>query len=104
MRTYSIPITMTQEDLDGGLRADCEYCPFALAVKRALRPLGFSAEVFTDDTRVFLGPNRTVIAVEHPKSVSDWIRRFDHRALVDIHPTFMLEIPLIEQYARFFNL
>jgi hypothetical protein len=109
MRTYSLPITMIREDIDQGLAADCSKCPVALAVDRALKPLGLMCYVWsldmdiTNKKRDWVGMN-----VYHSPNIKNWIRSFDLKMLdksaFKLLPPFTLVIPIPEKLEYLFNL
>lgn len=65
-------ITVTQEDIDNGVRDSCRYCPVAIAVLRATgRPRG---SVRVDGTAIDMGDK--VIGLT--REVEAWITRYDY--------------------------
>lgn len=78
MRTFTLPVIMTQEDVDHGLESDCIQCPFALAIRRALAPF-FRIKLqgmFSLDATILV--DQFQIWKDHTNEMKNWIRTFDY--------------------------
>lgn len=71
----SVQVTVTQDDIDQGVRASAAQCPVARAIKRVLQAV---VAVGTNDVVLVsvLGDVRTD-RVLLPESVTDWIHDYD---------------------------
>lgn len=89
---------VTQEDIDNGVKCECNECPVALSVLRTLQEAGVELDkqpfVFTRFIQIgirgmapFLAPNHVIM----------FIHKFDHG--LEVEP-FNFELPLEVHYGR----
>lgn len=82
-------ITVTQEDIREGARANCLKCPIALALERALKPLleldiWYRVQVNEDNVEITnTGAESGRFAALLPEEAEEFIRRFDNRQPVE---------------------
>lgn len=83
-------ISVTQEDIDTGVKKSCWKCPVALAIRREF-PLAKDVEVGGTSYSFQLG-NREYSGTL-PESASDFIRKYDYDSKMLPGPfTFILEV------------
>lgn len=86
MDTFKFPdklvVSVTQEDIDNGKRCECNACPIALAVLRAIgNPVGIACQTFESDFELYVQVGssfrRGVATYPNSKEVAEWINEFD---------------------------
>lgn len=83
-----IQVSITQEGINDGVRRDCQSCPVALALTRAI-----GEEVIVSGIWCTIAPDTLAVKmIELPRAVREWIVRFDRGFLVSPF-TFELEVP-----------
>lgn len=90
-----VRIEVTEQDIEQGVAGDCENCPAALAINRALKP-DFSCDLDCEFVSIFGGPGAPVLNVATPLIVRTFIERFDDYSRVS---PFSFELP-IDDYCR----
>lgn len=78
-----IKVTVTDEDIDRGVRRDCDWCPVARAVKRAL--YGKPGDTLIPDGPVKVNQFRIEIdggRMVAPLKVSQFVEDFDNEKAV----------------------
>lgn len=81
-----ITVDVTQEDIDHGEIGECETCPIARAISRAV---GKTALVIADN---FCFDHNDMTDYPLPKVASDFVRQFDSG--VDVSPfSFPISVP-----------
>ena len=82
-------VSVTQKDIDNGVRMSIGSCPHALALKRACKRVGLklkdnnSIVVSTEETDFYIGTGEGYYdwrrkSVKNPEEVRNWIRNFDN--------------------------
>ncbi len=66
-------IQVTQEDINQGVRQECEKCPIALAVIRAIGPQAATMRISVDDAWVDIGEESWCL----PRSAARFVSDFD---------------------------
>jgi hypothetical protein len=84
----NVTIQVTQEDINHGLAGDCEECPIALALYRALSVAGVRAG--TGGVTLYREGTNAMVAL--PVAAVRFIGRFDHDELVEPFE-FELDVP-----------
>ena len=74
MTTDSVRITVTQADIDAGVREDCHNCPIARAVKRAFP----GASNVTVEGMICFDHGQQTFDCVLPPVADDFIDRFDN--------------------------
>ena len=64
-------IHVTQNDIENGIKGNCEFCPVAIAMTRAF---GRLVRVWNDHCLIGYSP---VIRIDTPAEVADFISDFD---------------------------
>lgn len=85
----TITIKVIQEDIDKGVAEDCERCPIAIAIERAMP--GFSADVAANWTVV--QDQSIVHRYRTPAGARHFIRKFDTLGATFVRP-FEFELPI----------
>lgn len=73
-------VNVTKRDIANGLRFDCQGCPIAIAVRRALR-LKKGCQISAESVGVFIG-QREVKYRYYGKQVTEFMFAFDRKASV----------------------
>lgn len=89
-----VRINVTKTDIKKGVRTDCEHCPVARAVLRALKPCGYKF--------VVVGSNDVDFGVDNPDEANrvlpaaavKWIKAFDESVSKSQNAPFSFNINL----------
>lgn len=81
-------INVTQEEIYGGVRGDCERCPIALAIQRCV-PNVRTVSVCDSEIEIGLWGIPSMSVNDPPSEAVDFIRKFDNG--LDVSP-FSFEI------------
>lgn len=90
---------ITQEDIEDGIRADCDLCPGARAINRKLKDNYYSQVVCCEFCIVDKINLQTAHCSDTPENLQDWVEDFDKLGPTFVQPIkFILNIP--EQYLK----
>lgn len=83
-----VTVQVTEQDVQHGLAGDCEECPIALAIYRALHDA--PVRVGTGGVTIYREGTNAMVAL--PGAASRFISRFDHDEVVEPFE-FDLDVP-----------
>src|SRR5690242_13482648 len=76
MSLRMVTIDVTQEDIDRGNRANCRFCPIAMAIDRLVKP-GVEAWIDPWSMAIFQGDKLVADFLVLSQSMSDFIGLYD---------------------------
>jgi hypothetical protein len=82
-------IEVTQDDINNGIRNDCDRCPVALAISRALPACRVS--VYPDEVEIVRQPG-VISQHEPPSEVTTFVNRFDNPSNIAVISPFSFEM------------
>lgn len=83
-----IKISITQKNIDTGIRKDCTKCPIALAFKEKFK-FFTTANVYSDGSFVIKNPYSYLNLCDYlPRSAKTFIKNFDEHGIFDVIPFF----------------